>query len=210
MPTRGVGALLAAACLFLCSRLGRAGAFLVRAPAPVSLHGAGTCRARGWTAARRQAAGCRSVKLSARHDSVSWSEEDEVEVCARIASSIKRAHARSDARLQHDDNCVRPPQDGELFGLMQSVLLKVDARESMIVADASTPQNSDAIAQTHLAGGLLGRLAEEDVSPQKVDTRSAPAAETRGAASSRTGSALEMWQLFVSEDSTYAVRPRLA
>ena len=125
MPTRGVGAMLAAACLFLCSRLGRAGAFLVRAPAPVSLHGAGTCRARGWTAARRQAAGCRSVKLSARHDSVSWSEEDEVEVCARIASSIKRAHARPDARLQHNENCVRPPQDGELFGLMQSVLLKV-------------------------------------------------------------------------------------
>ena len=86
----------------------------------------------------------------------------------------------------------------------------------MIVADASTPQNSDQRtgkpmrAQTHLAEGLLGRLAEEDVSPQKVDTRNAPAAETRGAASSRTGSALEMWQLFVSEDSTYAVRPRLA
>ena len=107
---------MAAACLFLCSRLGRAGAFLVRAPAPVAQRGAGPAYcARGWKGNRRHAAGC--VKLSARQNSVSWSEEEEDEVCARIASSIKRAHARTGRK--HDQNCVRPPKDGELFDLMQ-------------------------------------------------------------------------------------------
>ena len=120
MPTRGVGAVLAAACFFLFARLGRAGAFLFRAPAPVALRCTAACRAR-FTGARH--AGTASIlQLSARSES--WTEEDEV-VCDRILSSIDRAHARPDARLEHDDDFVRAPKDGELFDLMQSVLLKV-------------------------------------------------------------------------------------
>lgn len=119
MPTRCAGA-VAAACLFL---LGRAGAFHFRAPAPVPvvLRGAAACRAR-CTGARQHAVTASIVQLSARSES--WSEEDEV-VCDRILSSIERAHARPDARLEHDDEFLRAPKDGELFDLMQSVLLKV-------------------------------------------------------------------------------------
>ena len=132
MQTRGVGAVLAAACLFLFARLGRAGAFLFRAPAPVALRVTAACRAR-CTGARH--AGTASIgQLSARSES--WTEEDEV-VCDRILSSIERAHARPDARLEHDDDFVRAPKDGELFDLMQSVLLKVARPPSLHVVCVS-------------------------------------------------------------------------
>ena len=71
-----------------------------------------------------------------RADEAAWTEEDEV-LCDRILSSIDRAHARPDARLEHDDDFVRAPKDGELFDLMQSVLLKVARPPSLHVVCVS-------------------------------------------------------------------------
>ena len=150
MPTRGVEAVLAAACLFLFARLGRAGALLFCAPVPVAVSSCARC-----TGARQQAGTASIVQLSAWSES--WAEEDEV-VCDRILSSIERAHARPDARLEHDDEFVRAPKDGELFDLMQSVLLKVArpplhvvcvaCRRAVITVNASTCPLLDAWPNT--------------------------------------------------------------